>query len=171
MKLQSLEEIFRKLNDAGVRYLVVGGLAVNAHGYQRLTHDLDLVIQLKHDNILPAFRALDELGYKTSVPVTPEQFASAGNREKWRKEKNMRVLCMASNRHRETPLDIFISEPFDFDLEYESAMRGEIASGVEVRFATIPTLIAMKQEAGRERDMDDIRHLRWILEELESNDR
>ncbi len=170
MKLQSLEEIFRKLNGAGVRYLVVGGLAVNAHGYQRLTNDLDLVIQLQRDNILAAFRALATLGYQTSVPITAEQFASAENRETWKTEKNMQVLCLVSNRHPETPLDVFISEPFAFDREYEAAMRGDIAKGLEVRFATIPTLIQMKEAAGRDRDRDDIQHLRWILEEQQAHD-
>ncbi|HID49929.1 MAG TPA: hypothetical protein EYP40_10030 [Chromatiales bacterium] len=169
MKLASLEAIFRALNDAGVRYLVVGGLAVNAHGYQRLTNDLDLVIQLQHDNILSAFRALSELGYKTSVPVTAEQFSSAENREKWRAEKNMQVLCLVSTQHPETPLDIFITEPFEFDREYDAAMRGGLAKGLEVRFVTIPTLIAMKESAGRQRDRDDVQHLRWILEEQEKN--
>jgi len=170
VRLASLEAIFRALNDVGVRYLVVGGLAVNAHGYQRLTNDLDLVIQLQHENVLSAFRALSELGYQTSVPVTADQFARAENRKKWQAEKNMQVLCLVSNHHPETPLDIFISEPFDFDREYDAAMRGSIAKGLEVRFVTIPTLIDMKESAGRQRDHDDIQHLRWILEEQEKND-
>lgn len=169
MRLASLEAIFRALNDTGVRYLVVGGLAVNAHGYQRLTNDLDLVIQLQRDNILLAFRTLGGLGYVTSVPITTEQFASAENRKMWQLEKNMQVLCLVSNQHPETPLDIFISEPFEFDREYDIAMRGSIAKGLEVRFVTIPTLIAMKESAGRGRDRDDIQHLRWILEEQETN--
>lgn len=170
MRLKSLEAIFRALNDADVRYLVAGGLAVNAHGYQRLTHDLDLVIQLQHENIRSAFEALASLGYRSTVPITAEQFAGAENRKTWQAEKNMQVLCMVSSAHPETPLDIFISEPFDFDAEYEDALRGGIAKGLEVRFVTIPTLIAMKEVADRERDRDDIRHLRWILEEMESRD-
>lgn len=170
MKLSALETIFRALNKAGVRYLVAGGLAVNAHGYQRLTNDLDLVIQLGRDNILAAFQALSSLGYQASIPITPEQFTSAENRQKWQVEKNMQVLCLVSNRHPETPLDVFITEPFDFDKEYAAALRGGIAKGLEVRFVTISTLIAMKQSAGRERDRDDIQHLRWILEEHEKND-
>ncbi len=167
MRLASLEAIFRALNEAGVRYLVVGGLAVNAHGYQRLTADLDLVVQLRRDNILSAFDALRHLGYQTSVPITAEQFTSAENRARWRREKHMQVLCLVSARHPEIPLDIFIDEPFDFDAEYQAALRGQIAEGLEVRFAAIPALIAMKESAGRERDHDDIRHLRWILAEQE----
>jgi len=33
-------------------------LATSAHGYVRLTHDVDLVVQLDPENILPAFAAL-----------------------------------------------------------------------------------------------------------------
>ena len=51
MKLSTLETVFRSLNEAGVRYLVAGGVAVNIHGYQRVTVDLDLVIQLDGDNM------------------------------------------------------------------------------------------------------------------------
>ena len=41
MKLRTLEAIFTALNDGGVRFLVAGGVAVNAHGYQRMTQDLE----------------------------------------------------------------------------------------------------------------------------------
>ena len=44
VKLASFEAIVRALEHAGVRYLVARGLAVNAHGYLRFTHDVDLVI-------------------------------------------------------------------------------------------------------------------------------
>lgn len=48
MKLTSCEAIFRALNEAGVRYLLVGGLAVNAHGYLRFTKDVDLTIDIEY---------------------------------------------------------------------------------------------------------------------------
>ena len=46
MRLTSFEAIVRELSDAGVRYLIAGWLAVNAHGYLRFTKDADFVIQL-----------------------------------------------------------------------------------------------------------------------------
>ncbi|MGB5406736.1 MAG: hypothetical protein WBN08_08360 [Thiogranum sp.] len=75
MKLDSVEQIFQALNSAGVRYLVAGGLAVNAHGYLRFTKDVDFVLQLVPDNIQRAFAALGDLGYRPNVPVTGAQFA------------------------------------------------------------------------------------------------
>lgn len=57
MELSHLEQIFGALNEAQVRYLVVGGLAVIAHGYVRYTNDLDLVIQLDEPNARRAWRS------------------------------------------------------------------------------------------------------------------
>jgi hypothetical protein len=51
MKLASLEAIVRSLNEGNVRYLIAGGVAVNAHGYIRFTQDVDLVIALDAANI------------------------------------------------------------------------------------------------------------------------
>ena len=57
------------LEEQGVRYLVTGGLAVNAHGYLRFTKDVDLVIHLVPESIVAAFRALASLGYRPMVPI------------------------------------------------------------------------------------------------------
>ncbi len=131
MKLTSLEAIFRVLNDADVRYLVVGGLAVNAHGYLRFTNDVDLVVALEPGNIIEAFRALGTLGYKPLVPITAEQFANSNMRQQWIDEKGMQVLNFFSDQYRETTLDVFVYEPFDFETEYSAAMQGELHPGFD----------------------------------------
>lgn len=74
------------------------------------------------------------------------------------------------NDHRETTLDVFATEPFDFEHESGRALRGELAPGVTVPFVAIPTLIAMKRQAGRPRDLDDIQHLQWILTERKADE-
>jgi hypothetical protein len=58
MEVRSIEAIVRALNGAGVEYLIVGGLAVNAHGYERFTKDVDLVIGLERENIIRGLHAL-----------------------------------------------------------------------------------------------------------------
>jgi hypothetical protein len=130
-----------------------------------MTHDVDLVIQLAPGNIIPAFAALVSLGYRPMVPVTAEQFADPAQRRQWIADKHMMVLNFQSDRHRETPVDIFITEPFDFDAEYRNTREQQLAIGLFVRFVSIPTLIAMKEVANRPRDVDDIQHLRWLVEE------
>ena len=45
------EEILKRLQDEEFEYLVVGGLAVNLHGYSRITNDLDILILLNEENI------------------------------------------------------------------------------------------------------------------------
>jgi len=44
MNANSFLMIADALNNASVRFLVVGGLAVGAHGHVRYTNDVDLVI-------------------------------------------------------------------------------------------------------------------------------
>lgn len=165
MKISSLTAIFHALNRADVRYLIAGGVAVNLHGYQRLTHDLDLVIQLEQGNIRQAMGALGALGYQPTAPVRAEDFADAGLRQSWIESKGMKVFSLTSDRLPDTTLDIFVTEPFDFQREYERCPTVELDRELSVRVVSIPTLIYMKEQAGRERDRDDVQHLRWLLEE------
>jgi hypothetical protein len=169
MKLASTESIFRALNDAGVRYLVAGGLAVNAHGYIRFTKDVDFILQLVPDNIKKAFSALAALGYQPNVPVTIDQFADTAQRERWIKEKGMQVLQLWSDAHKETPIDIFVSEPFPFDQEYGRAVNKSLYGKIEVRFVSIDTLIKMKEVTGRAQDRIDVEHLRARLKDDEQD--
>lgn len=165
MKLASFETIARALEDAGVRYLVAGGLAVNAHGYLRFTKDVDFVVQLAPDNIVRAFAALRALGYRPMVPITAEQFADAALRESWIRDKGMQVLQFWSDQHIETPVDVFVSEPFPFEEEYGRALVKPLHGAIDVRFVCIPTLIRMKEAAGRPQDRIDVEHLRMRLED------
>lgn len=80
------------LDKAGVRYLVAGGLAVNAHGYLRFTRDVDLVLQLAPENIVAAFGALEGIAYRPLVPVTAADFADPAKRTAWIRDKGMAVL-------------------------------------------------------------------------------
>ncbi len=80
----------------------------------------------------------------------------------------MVVFPLHSDRHPETPIDLFVSEPFDFDQEYDKAMIGEALPGLNLRFVSLDTLIRMKETTGREKDSEDVRQLKLLLED--SND-
>ncbi len=164
MRLASFDALVGALQEAGVRYLIAGGLAVNAHGYLRFTKDVDVVVRLASDNIERAFAVLANLGYRPIVPVTAAQFADAPTREGWIRDKGMQVLQFWSDVHRETPVDMFVHEPFDFEDEYRRSLVKPLGR-IEVRFVTIPTLIRMKQAADRPQDRIDIEYLRKRLEQ------
>ncbi|MGC1480910.1 MAG: hypothetical protein WA771_10425 [Chthoniobacterales bacterium] len=165
MKLASFEAIVEVLNCAEVRYLVVGGLAVNAHGYLRVTNDVDLVVRLELTDVRATFSALAGIGYFPAVPVTADQFADPEMRESWCRDEGMLVLKFWSDFHRETPVDVFVYEPSDFELEYSRAMIGVGPDDPPARFVGIPALIEMKRVAGRDRDRTDIEMLRRIDEQ------
>jgi len=153
------------LESVGVRYLVVGGLAVNAYGYLRFTKVVDLVVQLVPETIEAAFRALATLGYRPMAPITTTQFANPKLRAGWIRDKGMQVLQFWSDQHRETPVNVFVTEPFPFDDEYRNALVKPLHGKTPVRFVSIPTLIRMMEAAGRPQDRIDIEHLRMRLED------
>lgn len=49
---------------------------------------------------LAAFEALAKLGYRSTVPVTADQFADAAQRARWMRDNGMQVLNFSSDRHR-----------------------------------------------------------------------
>jgi predicted nucleotidyltransferase len=162
MEVRSIEAIFKALNNARVKYLIVGGLAVVAHGYERLTRDVDLVIGLERDNILRGLRALMAIDYHLKIPVTPEQFADPALRKTWRREKNMVVLQLWSDLHRRTPVDVFVYEPFDFEKELGRATWNVVAGKIRAPVIRYKTLLALKRKAGRAKDLLDIAALKKL---------
>ena len=53
--VKAANELSQRLTSAGVPHLIAGGLAVNVHGYERTTRDIDLVVEKKS---LPEIRRL-----------------------------------------------------------------------------------------------------------------
>lgn len=53
-----------KANQNGVRMILVGGGAVNFHGYQRHSADVDFWIELTTENLERLKKALNEMGYQ-----------------------------------------------------------------------------------------------------------
>src|SRR6266446_1008092 len=162
MEVRSVEAIVRALNAADARYLIAGGLAVNAHGFVRLTRDVDLVLQLDPGNVSKGLNALLDIGYQMSIPAKPEDFANPKMRENWRQNKRMITLKLWSDQHQRTPVDIFVYEPSDFAKEYATATTLEVSPGVAAPLVSLETLLKMKRDAGRAQDLIDIEELQRL---------
>lgn len=165
MEFSHLEQIFGALNAARIRYLVVGGLAVIAHGYVRYTNDLDLVIELDEPNVRRGMEVLKELGYRAKVPVDPVQFADSLTRASWVRDKQMVVFQLVSDRFARVPIDVFVREPFDMRAELAACEWLAISPTLKIPVVSRRQLLAMKHEARRPKDELDILY----LEKLEAD--
>ncbi|MBP99624.1 MAG: hypothetical protein CL477_02985 [Acidobacteria bacterium] len=161
MVVGDIERVLEVLNRARVRYLVAGGVAVVLHGYLRTTADLDLIVQLEPDNARRALHALGALGYEPRAPVPAEQFADAHIRERWIRDKNLEVFSLWSDESPGLDVDLFVREPFDFDMVYESAVELRLET-TTVRVVPRRLLIEMKKQAGRPRDLEDVEALEQL---------
>jgi predicted nucleotidyltransferase len=160
--------IFSALQATGVRYVVVGGVAVNLHGHQRFTKDIDLVIELAPDRALKALQALETIGFRPNVPVKVTDFANPVIREGWIRDKGMMVFQMSNDRTRMS-VDIFVRYPLDFEELWSRGVKIDLP-GTSLRIASIDHLIAMKRSANRPQDLLDIEQLeriRRLLDEKE----
>jgi hypothetical protein len=158
--MTQFEAIFAALQATGARYVVVGGVAVNLHGYQRFTKDVDLVVELIPDQTLHVLEALQSLGFRPNIPVKVTDFANPAIRESWVREKGMMVFQLFSDTSRVT-VDIFAQYPVEFDELYAESTIVWLPSA-SLRIASIEHLMQMKRVAGRPQDMLDLEKLEMI---------
>jgi len=156
------EPLFVALNDAGVRYVVVGGLAVVLHGHARLTADVDLVVDLADEQASRAVDTLGRMGLRPRIPVNARDFADRSIRAVWIRERGMQVFSMFDPANPLRAVDLFVEHPIPFEDLWE---RSEMLAlrDTTVRVASIPDLIRLKRLAGRPEDHADIARLEAIV--------
>lgn len=150
--------VFSALNAGGVRYVVVGGVAVVLHGHARLTVDLDLVVELAPEPARTAVEVLLSLGFLPRLPVDPHDFADATVREQWVRKRNLQVFSLY---HPDDPLqevDLFATYPLPFDELVADADVVQLGD-VRVPVVSVPHLVRLKRAAGRPRDLEDVEAL------------
>ncbi|HEY7602599.1 MAG TPA: hypothetical protein VIB60_08845 [Methylomirabilota bacterium] len=64
-------------------------------------------------------------------------------------------------------MDVFVTEPFDFEEEYRLALVEQVAPGVPVRVLRLAALMELKRQAGRPHDLIDIAELKLLHGESE----
>lgn len=157
------EDIFKALYEEEVRYLIVGGMAVNLYGYARMTVDLDIMVDLKEENLKKLIKAMEKVNCKPKVPVKPTEFTLNAKREEWIKEKGAVVFTFIDLSDPIKHVDIFLKNPLDFEKAYQSRTTIHVKE-IPIRLVSIDDLIELKRLSGRPRDMEDIHHLNKIKE-------
>ena len=152
------EEVFRELNSGGVKYLTVGGIALILHDIVRFTADLDLMVELSEDNLTKLVATMEKMGYKPRVPVKASDFIDPRKREKWIREKNMKVFSFYDPKRPTHLVDIFVDEPIDFDEAYSRKKTFKV-DDFEIPVVSLEDLKRLKLLSGREQDILDIKEL------------
>ena len=157
------DEVFAALDQAGVRYVVVGGVAVVLQGHPRMTVDLDLVIDLEHEQALIAVEALLSLGMLPRLPVEARDFADEATRSAWMQTRNLQVFSFYDPSKPLREVDVFADYPLEFETLLAEASVVEL-DGIRVHVASVQHLIQMKQQAGRPQDVADVAALSALLD-------
>ena len=161
------ERVFRALHKHDVRYLVVGGVAVNLYGVLRMTADLDLMVHLTEgDNVTRFVAAMKELGYKPRAPVKPDDFADAQKRQEWIKDKGALVFTWVAPQSYEQ-VDVFLHDPIAFEEAYQRKRVVPVAD-FSITVVSLEDLKKLKQDSGRDKDISDLNQL-IKMEELDDS--
>lgn len=77
--LEDLKQLLEALNVAGAEYLLVGGYALAAHGYQRATTDIDIVVPANPEAGKRIKNALMVLPDQAARDIDPAWFSEGEN--------------------------------------------------------------------------------------------
>jgi len=138
------------LKENDVRFVVIGGVACVAHGFDRLTKDIDIFVEPTMENMQRTFNALTTLGYDLT-DVTIE--------EALQKKLLFRQYILRTDIHPDVT-------GVDFQTVWKNKELINF-KGQEVYFASIEDLIKMKKAAGRDVDLKDLKYLEEIQKQLQ----
>ncbi|HEX4437930.1 MAG TPA: hypothetical protein VH061_14165 [Solirubrobacteraceae bacterium] len=146
--------ILADMNRAGVRYVLIGGIALIRHGVVRATADIDAVLDPSEEN-LERLRALISEWAATrpdGSPVPPD------------------AVAVGRSIHLATPhgdLDFLgeRSSPLTYS-ELSARADTRRVDGVDAPICSLADLVALKRLAGRERDLADLSELESAHGEL-----
>lgn len=148
-----LRSLLQALHERGVRFVVIGGVAVAAHGYIRATADLDLVPDPDPENLERLIQVLDSL--KATLPT-------AANR-RFDPSQDAQVIRRGGNVTADTELggldvvQLAQGVPTYSQLA-DDAIESDVL-GVPVRVCSLERLREMKQAQGRTQDQADLENL------------
>jgi predicted nucleotidyltransferase len=143
------KELLGLLNSAGVRYLVLGGYAVNHYGYHRATDDLDIWIATDPANAEKVSLALQEFAGFPASRVKPSMFEQTG-----------KVFIFGREPVR---VDI-LTGPSAVDFETSYLSRNTVKwDGIEVPLISYEDLKKHKRGSGRAKDLADLENLPAVV--------
>ncbi len=165
MKANWYLEIFKALGEKKVRYVLVGGVALNLHGIPRMTSDMDIVLQLDSENVKMFIEEIRALGFKPRAPIDPELLADPVKRSEWIAKRNMIVFSFVNPSVPYQAVDVFIKDPIPFSDLWRDRKKMRI-DGVNIPLVSIEHLIEIKKRSNRLQDISDVEALERLKGEV-----
>lgn len=150
-----IAELLQSLSDEQVQYVLVGGLAVQLHGFLRSTFDIDLVLAMNDANLVRFIAVAKRYGLVPVIPVPIDSLRNAGQIEQWHREKGMLAFALREPHIGGGAVDVLVRPEVPFDRLMANAVTGELFAR-RVPIASIDDLLAMKRIANRPKDQLDI---------------
>ncbi len=154
-------ELLATLSNAKIDFVLVGGLAVTLHGYQRLTMDVDVVLALNDANLAKFVDCARSAKLKPVLPIPIESLRDAALIDQWHREKGMLAFALRGPEMMATVIDVLVRPVVPFDDLKRNAVTKHIGP-LSIAVASIDDLIRMKTGTGRSKDALDIDELRKL---------
>lgn len=153
-------EVLNAFQKQKVKYLIVGGIAMNLLGSMRATSDLDILVEMSNENLENIVRILKKLGYKVKQPVDPMKIADESIRKDWIKNKHMKAFNFYKDEEFKE-VDIIIESPVSYDDAKNNIVKIKVGKQI-IQVISIDNLIKMKKKTNRAVDKMDINELKRI---------
>jgi hypothetical protein len=160
------KELIDRLVAGEVEFVLIGGIAAQAHGSPSLTADLDIVPSWDRDNLRKVARLLAEIAaVRHGVPEDPPPLPPLD-------ERTLLAGAVFTLTTRFGRFDLLANpDPgLDFDALMRSAVEYEFL-GHRLHVASLDDLIAMKRAAGRPKDRVELEILGALREEIDREPR
>lgn len=143
-----LSHLVEALEGAGVRYLLVGAIASAAYGEPRLTRDIDVVADLKPEQLPALAAAFPDLEFHLDLEAAREAIAQCGQ---------FTIIHPASGLN----IDVMLCKEDEYDASrFSRARRLELGVGMRASFASPEDVIIKKMDfyrmGGSEKHIRDI---------------
>lgn len=157
------EKVFKELNKAKVEYLVIGGVAVNLYGYIRFTGDLDLLLLLNKFNLTKMDKVMKKMKYSERLPVSIFDLSNTKKVKHWLKEKNMKAYTFNPPPGNLLQIDIVMEDSLKF-ASYARRKKVKEMGKLKIPVAALNDIIKMKKRAKRDKDMLDLKVLKYFAD-------
>lgn len=166
--MKNIPDILRALAKAEVKFVIVGGFAVQLHGFVRSTIDLDLVLAMDDSNLSSFIAVAKQFDLAPVVPAAIEALKNSQLIDCWFHEKGMVAFALREPQPAGSVIDILVRPVVAFDALLSDSLSVELF-GNSVSIASLDHLMAMKRVANRPKDLIDIDALEKIKLGIDPN--